>query len=263
MNTISKVSVAGALALGFGVAHASILDPASGGDILLFAEVLNSSNSVVGSYAGDSGLLVGSTLGAGTVGNLSTSADSALSQLMTVAESSGNTLEWAVIGAKVSSAGNWTSTDQFVTTVATAPNGNVAQLALRTGTNTAAWSLGLTNDINAIDVNSNGANSVFAASIAAGGLFNPAAAGPNVASLYSQGTGTVQFGIGSSTALYGVTEGAGQTSPIVLASLGSVSLTSTGLTFSANTVPLPAAIWLLGSGLLGLAGVGRRKSAAV
>jgi hypothetical protein len=30
-----------------------------------------------------------------------------------------------------------------------------------------------------------------------------------------------------------------------------------------TAVPLPAAIWLLGSGLLGLAGVGRRKTLAV
>jgi hypothetical protein len=46
-----------------------------------------------------------------------------------------------------------------------------------------------------------------------------------------------------------------------------VSLTSSGLTFSlaggGAPVPVPAAVWLLGSGLLGLAGVARRKSAAV
>jgi len=43
------------------------------------------------------------------------------------------------------------------------------------------------------------------------------------------------------------------------------ALSSTGdlvYTTSASPVPLPAAIWLLGSGLLGLAGIGRRKALA-
>jgi hypothetical protein len=45
--------------------------------------------------------------------------------------------------------------------------------------------------------------------------------------------------------------------------LGTVSLTANGLVFSSTQtapVPLPAAIWLLGSGLLGLFGIGRRKA---
>jgi hypothetical protein len=51
-------------------------------------------------------------------------------------------------------------------------------------------------------------------------------------------------------------------------SLGTASLTGTGanldLSFTSNgsppPVPLPAAFWLLGSGLLGLAGVARRRA---
>ena len=40
-----------------------------------------------------------------------------------------------------------------------------------------------------------------------------------------------------------------------------MSLTANGLVYTpaTGTVPLPAAVWLLGSGLLGLAGVARRK----
>jgi hypothetical protein len=34
------------------------------------------------------------------------------------------------------------------------------------------------------------------------------------------------------------------------------------LTLTGNAVPLPPAVWLLGSGLLGLAGVARRKAKA-
>ena len=45
--------------------------------------------------------------------------------------------------------------------------------------------------------------------------------------------------------------------------LGNVTLTAAGLVFSTTApVPLPAAIWLLGSGLLGLFGIGRRKAIA-
>jgi hypothetical protein len=41
---------------------------------------------------------------------------------------------------------------------------------------------------------------------------------------------------------------------------GLVTLTSTGTLEAAGApVPLPAAIWLFGSGLLGLAGIGRRR----
>jgi hypothetical protein len=41
---------------------------------------------------------------------------------------------------------------------------------------------------------------------------------------------------------------------------GTWTLTADSLTYSASAVPLPAAVWLLGSGLLGLAGIGRRKA---
>src|SRR5271167_4209925 len=117
MNTIAKVGVASALALGFGVAHASILDPSSGGDILLFAEVLNGT-TVVGSYAGDSGIVVGSTLTTGTLGNLSTTNDPRLGQLLAAA-TAGTTVEWAVEGGKVTLAGVENTSDKYVTTVGT------------------------------------------------------------------------------------------------------------------------------------------------
>jgi hypothetical protein len=45
---------------------------------------------------------------------------------------------------------------------------------------------------------------------------------------------------------------------IVVGTNGSI----TGLSSGGTTVPLPAAIWLLGSGLVGLAGISRRRSAA-
>lgn len=262
MNTISKLSAAGALALGFGVAHASILDTNSGGDILLFAEVLNSSNAVIGSYAGDSGIQVGSALSAGSVGNLTTTKDTNLKSLLALATGT-NTLEWAVIGGKTTTPTTFTTTDQYDVTAPTT-NGP-AQLALRTGTNVTNWSSGLNQTINTIDFSITSPHSIFGTTLASGGEFDTSSA-VNVANLYGQGTATAETGLNVGTELYHVGMGAGQTSPIVLSKVGLVTLTASGLTFAANsgggtTVPLPAAVWLLGSGLLGLFGVGRRKQA--
>jgi hypothetical protein len=74
----------------------------------------------------------------------------------------------------------------------------------------------------------------------------------------------------SSVALYGLTGNVAAGQPaagIQSYILGSVSLDSTGLlSISGNStapVPLPAAVWLFGSGLMGLVGVSRRRKAAV
>ena len=40
-----------------------------------------------------------------------------------------------------------------------------------------------------------------------------------------------------------------------------VNATWTGITITPTAVPVPAAVWLFGSGLLGLVGVARRKAA--
>ena len=73
--------------------------------------------------------------------------------------------------------------------------------------------------------------------------------------------------IGSSIALYGLT-GNGTTGTVESYILGSAKLSSNGtLTLTGNgttaPVPLPAAVWLFGSGLMGLVGVSRRRKAAV
>jgi hypothetical protein len=263
MNTLAKVGVASALALGIGVAHASILDTNSGGDILLFGEVLNGS-TVVGSYAGDSGVLIGTALTNGQT-LISAASDARLASFIASA-SAGTTIEWAVEGGKTNSSGAaWTSTDQYVTTLG--GGGNVAQLALRNGSNASNWESGLNKVINQVDLNGAGPtnNSVFSAALATGGLWDiNDPTGSNVANWFANGSATQQTGY-SSTTLYTMTMGALITNNVSVSSLGTVTLSSTGLTFTSGStsVPLPAALWLLGSGLLGLAGVGRRKSAAV
>ena len=81
------------------------------------------------------------------------------------------------------------------------------------------------------------------------------------------GTGVNVVGaIGSSLELFGIS-GNGKPSGFALGyDLGKLSFDGNTLTFTANTgsappVPLPAAAWLFGSGLLGLLGIGRRRNA--
>jgi len=56
---------------------------------------------------------------------------------------------------------------------------------------------------------------------------------------------------------------ADQTGPLLLDVIGNWNLTSTGqLSYAGvSAVPVPAAVWLFGSGLIGLAGIARRKQA--
>jgi hypothetical protein len=78
--------------------------------------------------------------------------------------------------------------------------------------------------------------------------------------LYNQGPSQAGIGLGTGATLYGVT-GNSTTGELESYIIGQyVELTTTGtLEFVNTVVPLPAAVWLFGSALLGLAGVGRRR----
>ena len=76
------------------------------------------------------------------------------------------------------------------------------------------------------------------------------------------GTGVAQAAaIGSTESLYGLTGNGTTTGQALAYLLGTVSFDGTTLAFTGETaaVPIPAAGWLLGSGILGLLGVARRK----
>ncbi len=89
--------------------------------------------------------------------------------------------------------------------------------------------------------------------------FNP---GSNEFSLYSANISIVTA-LGSAMDLYAITGDSTKATAGQLYTAGQVTMTSNGTLEAvggASPVPLPAAVWLLGSGLLGLAGVGRRRS---
>jgi len=261
MNTIAKVSVASALALGYVSANASVVVPTStnpsGTDVMLFAEVV-SGTTVKGSYAGDTQVSASATL---TSSNLSdsTGSDSALASLISLGQSMGNTIEWAVMGGTWTKYGSATAGDKYLTTLTTP-----GSLGTTTGGSLSNWSTGLGNTLSAVASNAGSANSVFASTVAAGGIWDGTLGGTatfNASNWYGFGASNVITGLTSAT-LYSVTSGSTAAHNSV-ATDGTLTLTASGLSYVAqtSTVPLPAAIWLLGGGLLGMFGIGRRKAA--
>lgn len=86
---------------------------------------------------------------------------------------------------------------------------------------------------------------------------------PNQLTFYGNSIAMANLGIGTSSDLYAMTDSGAASSENF--SLGSLLFNGTALIFTANagsgsSVPLPAGVVLFGSGLLGLAGIGRRKS---
>jgi hypothetical protein len=73
---------------------------------------------------------------------------------------------------------------------------------------------------------------------------------------------TVTSALGTDMNLYAMTGNTTKSIAGQLYTAGLVTMTANGtLEEVPSSVPLPAAVWLLGSGLLGLAGVGRRRNA--
>lgn len=271
MNSIVKISVAGALAVGgLSVANASISAPSSGSsDLILFAEVLNSSNTVVASFAGDTGISV-ATAAAGLTGSTTLFAGNSNLQKLINADATGDTLYWAVEG------GAWTGSNtnanfnapgnaKFITTVVgDNASGDIGPLT--TG-NLEQW-IGLSGTVSSLNTNLAGASTVEASTAAGGGIWDENTPS-GISGWFSNGPVTGNSSIGTANHLYYVT-GAGNkpagTDPVTYVSIGTGTFNAANDSFvlagASSAVPLPPAVWLLGSGLLGLAGIARRKAKA-
>jgi hypothetical protein len=276
MNTGLKAGAVGALTLAGMAAHASIALPSSGSsDAVLFAEVLNSAGTAaVASYAGDTGVSI-NTLAAGGYSGTVLGSDQNLQKLLAAdTAGSGDTLEFAVLGGQY-------------TGQATAPNfetgGNNQFLTTTTFDGTASLKNDTTNSltkfaqintiIGTVNSNSGGASSIEGGLAENAGVWDPTVPGGSNLAYWNNGATSNANIAGGTQALFYVTSVASQSpvTKVAYSEVETVSLSTTaggGLTFAAlgggttstPPVPLPAAVWLLGSGLLGFAGVARRKS---
>lgn len=266
MNKLISVGAAGALALGAVAAHASIAQPSSGSsDAILFAEVVNAAGTkAVASYAGDTGISINTIL-AGLSGSTTVlGGDSKLAALF-AADATGDTIEFAVLGGQYTgspSGANFKTPGvaQFLTT--TFSNSTTSLTAATTGSLT--HMAGLDGDVSTINGNSGGANSVEGTNPATSGVWDVTNTGGTA---YWDGAGISNANLLGTTAnLYYATGGGGIASKVTTVLEGTASLSASGLTLTGTSapppVPLPPALWLLGSGLLGLAGVARRKAKA-
>ncbi len=267
MNTILKVGAAGALALGAVAAHASIASPSSGSsDAILFAEVVNSAGTAaVASYAGDTGVSINSVIaGLSTTGTTYLGSDANLAKLF-AANAAGDTIQWAVLGGQYS--GNATSSNfktpgnaQFLTTT----TGDSTSSLKNDTTGSLVKFAGLNGDIGTINSNGIVGNSIEGSNPATSGVWD--VTNTSGTAYWDGGATSNSNALGGTQKLFYVTAGtpAGLTTRVAYTLEGTASLSANGLTLtgaggSPPPVPLPAAVWLLGSGLLGLTGVARRK----
>lgn len=271
MNTILKVGAASALALGAIGAHASIASPSSGSsDAILFAEVVNAAGTAaVASYAGDTGVSINTVLGGlSSTPTTYLSGDANLAKLFAADTSgSGDTISWALLagqykGGATSSNFKTPGNAQFLTTTNTD-----AVTSLKNDTTGSLVKFGQINtDITQINSNGIVGNSIEGASPATSGVWDVTGGSLNLA-FWDGGATSNGNVIGSTQKLFYVTAGTpvGLTTKVAFTQEGTASLAAGGVTLTGNSggggspVPLPAAVWLFGSGLLGLTGIARRK----
>jgi hypothetical protein len=273
MKNLIKLGVAGALALsGTMAAHAAVVVPSSSnpGNVLLFADVFNSSGTLVDAYVGDTGISVASIGGTAPTGTGGTKpgpfTDGNLTTLL--GQASGNTLVWAIEGG----GGTAGTTNPYIV----ASNSNTVKpiFGNQSGNTLVNIGTGLTGEANNLNSQftpiasggTSGLSTNDGASASGGTGFNASSTSTalDAHNLYGVANNITTVGLGSTAGVYLLSAaGTGTGNLASQTEIFTATLTSAGLVFGAlasgGAVPIPAALWLLGSGLLGLAGVARRK----
>jgi hypothetical protein len=283
MNMIVKSAVAGVLALGASGAYALGIPANNSSDLVL---VVQNNANPANVYVLDTGISINSAMptanlaAAGSTTVLSTSL-AGINQSIAASP----TLQ-AFLAANPAANDGWTiEAGQYagVSPTASATNGNTkvvgdgkvifssgstpSNIGNATLANLQAIANGVQNELTA-PADGLGLSPLSTATEAStGASFTTASGSPTkwglfgVADLAAVGTGVALYGLTGNVA-------AGQPAAGIQSyALGTVTLASDGtLSFTGNgtaPVPLPAAVWLFGSGLMGLVGVSRRRKGAV
>lgn len=184
--------------------------------------------------------------------------DTALLNYISNATNAGDTVEWGVVGeGYLSSSRDAQGNSLVVTTGAAGSITNVSDAGL-TGTVTGK----LNTDYSSLNTNFAGTtNDHFAGSPGTSkGVFGTSTS-PTALTLYGQNLPTGQTIGSTAVELYGLTGNGTASQTAIAFGLGQISFNGTALSFTGNTptVPIPGAVWLFGSGVLGLLGIGRRR----
>jgi hypothetical protein len=281
MKNSVRFVVAGLMLAGFATAQAQVQTPSSGAsDLWLFV----SDQQAGTSFAEDTGISLSSLMPSNQLAAansntvLSTAINAsinlgptaALTSYTNSANSAGQTLEWAVLGAQFPGQTNNSSIkgvgkDLTIFSAPSSAGPNIGNnYILSTLANIGSPFDGDVTYL-AKTYTAGGQTYAFSAGTAGGNVWGASTGGNGGSTnLYAQLPDQSGIGLGTSVSLYGAT-GNGNTGNVQSYILGTnLTLSSTGtLTVgSTSPVPLPAAVWLFGSGLLGLIGVGRRRAAA-
>jgi hypothetical protein len=276
MNLIVKSAVAGALAMGATSAFAIGIPSSNSSDVILYVDAITASGSSAGVYALDTGISLSSLMpGPYVTGAANSTVFSAPNKTITASSTltsflsshSGDTIEWTLEGGQYNNpgyaSGSPTSSSNHNSVTAGSALAVFTSQALNSlypGVSTATTG-GLENFLNGLQNDyQNGLSSLtgtetgtatetFASSETKYGFIG----GPDLSA-----TGSTAI------KLFGFTGNGINGGTLQSYILGSVTLAANGtLTITGNTpVPLPAAVWLFGSGLMGLVGVSRRRKAA-
>jgi len=202
------------------------------------------------------------------------SGDTALTSFISTSEAAGDTMEWAILGsAYTGNTAGVHGTQGNVLIVSTGTDASVLGVNESPVTNaTTGIGYKMGNDIGLLNGSCPGScyNYTTGGVTVTGstsGIFGTTASTYDSSSdLYGNGVDQL-FALNSSSTLYGITGNNAATSGEALGyKLGTATFSAADvLTFTGNVsaVPIPAAVWLFGSGLLGLFGISRRNRQSV
>lgn len=275
MNRMIKLAFAAAGLVASAQSFAVGIPNSGSSDLLLF--VGNTSTSTV--YALDTGISVGSAFNNPYVTNavLNTSQTGLVSQtiaassaLQAFLSSCGGNCEYSLSGYQMQTSGGSATTTNIKN--AGQGLGVFTSNYANTGTTFKVTNIVLSSFVTGINNNNGLYVNAPSLSSALGSGNETSTWTPNFnlllinGGLTSSGTVLDWAPVGTTATIYGITgSGGGTIAKVQSYILGTEKLTSNGLQITGNgggsTVPVPGAVWLLGSGLLGLVGVSRRRAA--